>query len=104
MADAHRGDNPPAAPPTSGAKRPRKKLAKSGTRQSDSSAIDAIFAAFDVHGNRRIVREDVRRVADQHGVDLTGGELAMMLKFWDGSGTATMSRADFGRLCREAGV
>lgn len=69
---------------------------------SHESTVDSVFSAFDKHGNGRITRENIRSVASDHGVDLTSAELHNMIAFFDNSGTATLSRADFARLCLDA--
>lgn len=68
---------------------------KKPSTASDEKSVDSIFSAFDVHCNGRITRENIRSVATEHGVDLTNAELNDMISFFDSSGTATLSRADF---------
>lgn len=63
--------------------------------------VDNVFDAFDRHRNDRISRENIRSVATEHGIDMTNAELNDMILFFDSSGTATLSRADFKKLWRE---
>jgi Ca2+-binding EF-hand superfamily protein len=77
-----------------------------GSRRSDTRCefIHRVFAALDKHENGRLTREDVRHAAEQYGLDITRQELNDMIRFWDNSGTATLSYNDFVRICDEAGL
>lgn len=72
------------------------------TAADDEKARDDIFAIFDKHQNERVSQADVAREAEAHGIDITREELAVMVRGWDTSGTATLSRADFNCLWDEA--
>lgn len=66
-----------------------------------SSALDRIFSRFDPHENGRLGLSDLLRVADDHGVILSNDEARDMLRFWDTSGTNTISRESFTDLALE---
>jgi Ca2+-binding EF-hand superfamily protein len=70
-----------------------------GSRRSDTRC-----AALDKHENGRLTREDLRHTAEQYGLEITRQELSDMIRFWDNSGTATLSYSDFVRICDEAGL
>jgi Ca2+-binding EF-hand superfamily protein len=91
-------------PEPEGPKRYRKDNSKS-SRQSDtrSEFMHRVFAAIDKHENGRLTREDVRQIAEQHGLDISRSELNDMIRFWDSSGTATLSYDDFARICDDSG-
>lgn len=63
--------------------------------------LSRVFKAFDLNENERISRSDLLRVADNHGVILTTDEAWDMIRFWDTSGTATISRSSFTDLAIE---
>lgn len=60
--------------------------------------LNKFFMEFDLHENGRFNITDIRRVADDYGMDLTLEEAANMLRFWDKSGTQTISREAFTQL------
>lgn len=60
--------------------------------------LNKFFSEFDLHGNQRFTVADLRRVADDYGMDLTPEEAANMMRFWDLTGTNTISRDAFTQL------
>jgi Ca2+-binding EF-hand superfamily protein len=71
-------------------------------RDSKTDFMRRVFAEFDKHENGRLTREDLRKVAEQCGLNLNRSELNDMIRFWDSSGTATVSYDDFCQICQEA--
>jgi Ca2+-binding EF-hand superfamily protein len=87
-----------------GAKRQKRGTVSTKANGPDPETIDAVFSVFDAHENGRITRDDIRKVANQHEVNLTDAELRDMISYFDKSGTATLSRKDFGQLWVDANV
>lgn len=93
------------------AKRPRGgKRAKSAGGRADgesapdqtmAAALDRIFSVLDPHDNGRITARDIFRVADDHGLPFTTEEVNDCIRFWDSSGTRTISRQAFTEIATE---
>ena len=64
--------------------------------------LASIFKTFDKHSNDRFTLSDLIRVAEDHGQIYTNEEAENMLRFWDKSGTRTISRETFTELAIEA--
>lgn len=75
---------------------------KPSKREADTGGD--LFAVFDRYGNHRITREDLRRISDDLGFDYSREELSDMIRFWDSTGTLTLSEDDFRRVVQEAGL
>lgn len=94
-------------PPTTKRVSMKRKKSREGQNETqtatrtDDERTKCLFAAFDQHGNRRITREDIRRISDDLGFEYSREELSDMIKFWDSSGTLTLSIIDFELLCDE---
>lgn len=66
------------------------------------ATLSRIFETFDKHSNGRFTLSDLLRVAEDHGQIYTDEEAEDMLRFWDKSGTRTISRETFTELAIES--
>lgn len=64
--------------------------------------LDEVFSVLDIHKNGRITLSDLVRVADEHGFPYSLEEARDMLRFWDSTGTCTVSRDDMTRIAIES--
>lgn len=71
---------------------------ETGLDEHQLRSLDKYFSEFDLHKNGRFTIADIRRVADDYGMDVTPGEAANMMRFWDTLGTNTISRDAFTQL------
>lgn len=80
-------------------------VAADGGGSADADDVmDALFAELDVRGARRITAADVRRVADDYGMDVTPEEAFDMVRFWDSTGSASLSRDDLADVAAQCKV
>jgi hypothetical protein len=89
-----------------GSKRSRTASASANARgaQRRRDNAEKLFAAFDLYSNRRLTRNNILVTAEEHGVYLNGDEISEMVRHWDSSGTASLSFADFERICSEVDI
>ncbi len=82
---------------------PKRKKQPSKNEKQDRRAeeLERTFAEFDVHKNGRLQKDDIVRLANDYGVDLLADEANDMIRFWDTSGTNTLSADDFRAICQE---
>ena len=60
--------------------------------------LGRIFSELDTNKNGRISMSDILRAAEDYGLDYENDDARDMVRFWDSSGTATISRETFTRL------
>lgn len=75
---------------------------QSGFSAKQQQLLDEVFKVLDRRGNDRIALSDLMRVADDHGIVYSHEEARDMMRFWDSSGTITISKDSFLELAVES--
>lgn len=76
--------------------------AEDGLSAKQHQRLDGLFSQFDTHKNGRITMTDVLRLVEEVGLEYSPDEVNAMIRFWDTSGTGTVSRQAFTQISIES--